>query len=316
MTEPLINSSFSATIPGLQIAWDSTSMGAFKECPRRYYYSIVCGWVPREESVHITFGLHYHGALERYDHSRARGAPHEDACMEAVRYAMQVTWDRKRNRPWLSDDPNKNRWTLVRSVVWYLEEFRNDPLQTVILSNGKPAVELSFRMELDYKAPDGQHFMMCGHMDRLVTFQDEVYIQDRKTTKSTLSRHFFDKFTPNNQFSTYIFASHTALAQPAAGLIVDAAQIAVTFSRFERGPPIIRPQETLQEWYTDLGIYLGSAQMFAQMRYWPQNDKSCDSYGGCPYRMVCSKAPVTREKWLAGTFQQRIWDPLLIRGDI
>ena len=31
------NSSFSTEIPNLQLAWDSTSLGLLKECPRKYY---------------------------------------------------------------------------------------------------------------------------------------------------------------------------------------------------------------------------------------------------------------------------------------
>ena len=58
------NSAFSKSLPGLQIAWDSTSLGTLKECPRKYQYSIMLGKQPREISVHLTFGLYYHAALE------------------------------------------------------------------------------------------------------------------------------------------------------------------------------------------------------------------------------------------------------------
>lgn len=51
-----------------QIAWDSTSLGLLKECPRKYYYTIILGYKPKRESVHLKFGLLYHGALEAYDH--------------------------------------------------------------------------------------------------------------------------------------------------------------------------------------------------------------------------------------------------------
>ena len=43
------------------------------------------------------------------------------------------------------EDTIKTRFTLLRSVVWYLEQFENDPCETVILADGRPAVELSFR---------------------------------------------------------------------------------------------------------------------------------------------------------------------------
>ena len=315
MTWPA-NTAFSPDIPQLQVAWDSTSMGTFKECPQKYFYSIVEGWQPKATSVHLVFGQHYHKALERYDHSKARGATHDQACLDAMQQAMEDSWDYTLGKPWFSDHPQKNRYTLVRTVVWYLEQFKDDPFTTVILANGKPAVELSFRMELPFVAPTGVHFMLSGHLDRLAKMQDgEPFILDRKTTSSTISQDFFRKFTPDNQFSTYILAGNIVSEQPVKRLIVDAAQIAVTFSRFERGM-VDRHPSVVNEWARDLGLWLGQASAFAMAGVWPKNDKSCNNYGGCPFRGVCSKPPETREQWLNADYTKRIWDPLQVRGDI
>src|SRR5215469_2997436 len=94
------NSSFSKSLPGLQIAWDSTSLGALKKCPRFYQYNIIEGYAPRRESIDLRFGLHYHAALERYDHARSAGSAHEEAIRVAVRYALEVTWNAELQRPW------------------------------------------------------------------------------------------------------------------------------------------------------------------------------------------------------------------------
>ena len=61
------NSSFSTRLPGFQLAIDSTSLGEFKLCPRRYYYSILRGLGPRGGSVHLTFGIWMHTAREKYE---------------------------------------------------------------------------------------------------------------------------------------------------------------------------------------------------------------------------------------------------------
>jgi hypothetical protein len=37
---------FSPSIPGLQFAFDSVSLGLLKECPRKYQYTILEGWIP------------------------------------------------------------------------------------------------------------------------------------------------------------------------------------------------------------------------------------------------------------------------------
>lgn len=311
-----MNSSFSTELPSLQLAWDSTSLGALKECPRKYQLSIIQGWVPRATSVHLTFGLHFHAALERYDHAKCDGKSHDEAQRIAVRYAMEATWDQKIGRPWISDDPNKNRFTLVRSVSWYLEQFADDPLETIVLANGRPAVELSFRMETSIQTRSvDERFMLCGHLDRLALFNGEPFIVDRKTTKTTISQDFFSKFSPDNQFSTYATGTKVVYALPVKGLIVDAAQVAVTFTRFQRGI-VNRSESQLEEWYKDLHWWLMQAEAYATQEYWPMNDKSCGNYGGCPYRDICSKSPSTRDEWLRAKYDKRIWDPLQVRGDI
>lgn len=310
------NSSFSTTIPNLQIGWDSTSLGALQECPRKYFYSIICGWAPREMSVHLSFGLAYHEALERYYHARAQGKSHVEGLRVAVRYCLAVTWNPELKRPITWDSKEKNRETLLRTVVWYLTQFEEDPLETVILANGKPAVELSFRFPIDLTSPDGNPYMFCGHLDRVVKFNGQYHVNDHKTTKYEIkSADFFDKYSPDNQMSMYSFAGKIVYKIPVQGVLVGAAQVLVTLSRFRRGFAN-RTDNMLIEWYNDKKFWIQQAAEFAVQNYWPMNDKSCGMYGGCPYRGICGKDPRVRDQWLAAGFKKRVWDPLQIRGDI
>ena len=309
------NSSFSKSVPDLQIAWDSTSLGALKKCPRFYYYYIVCGFAPRGENVHLRFGILFHGALERYDHARLAGAEHDEAVNAAIRWTLEETWDTELQRPWVSDSQYKNRYTLLRTIIFYLDRFSSDPMETIKLENGKPAVELSFRLDLDYTAHmSGETFMLCGHLDRLVQFQNDVYIMDRKTTQHALDDRYFSQYSPDNQMSLYAFGGAIVygIRSVIRGLIIDAAQVLVNDSRFERRQ-IARNESQLEEWHRDLGFWLTTAQQHARARYWPMNDKACF---GCQYRNICSKPPSARPDWLKAEFQPRIWDPLQVRGDV
>lgn len=312
------NSSFSTKLPGLQWAVDSTSLGEFKTCPRKYYYSIICGYQPRSESVDLVFGILLHGGRERYDHGRAKGMTHEECLHLALRWALAETWDKELGRPKFPESNGpKNRLTLVQTLVWYLDEFgTNDSLETVTLANGKPAVELSFSFDsgLKYRTT-GEAIILCGHLDRIATLNDVPYIADLKTTKNTLSPSFFDQFSPNNQFSLYALAGRVAFGQPIKALIVDACQIGVTFSRFQR-QVVQRDEAQVTEWLGGLGFWLQQMEVAAVSGHWPQNDKACQMYGGCQYRSICGKSPVARDKWLESDFKKRTWDPLLRRGDI
>lgn len=300
--------------PTFQFAWDSTSLGTLKECPRKYYYSIVLGYRPRHESVHLTFGIFIHQGIEFYHRYKATDKDHEQSLRATVFAMMNATWDHEKKRPWTSDDNNKNRWTLIRTLVWYLDHFRDDAAAVYHFPDGKPAVELSFRYELGLTI-SGQSILMCGHMDRIVTFEDNLYVADSKTTKNTIDDNFFKKFSPDNQMTNYTIGGKVALHTPVKGVIVDGMQIAVDFSRFRRGFAS-RSDDQLNEWLDDTKYYISSAYSFSQASHWPMNDKACHNYNGCQFRDICSKAHITREKWLEADFVKLEWDPLKIRGDI
>src|SRR5262245_10715921 len=114
----------------LQWAWDSTSLGWFKECPRKYYYAMIVGWRPKAETVNLKFGQLYHTGLEHYDKARALGMSHEEALIDSVQLLLTLTWERGRpdkvDGPWESDHNTKTRETLIRSIVWYIDQFGKD----------------------------------------------------------------------------------------------------------------------------------------------------------------------------------------------
>lgn len=301
--------------PGLQRAWDSTSMGELKLCPRRYQYRILEGWTPKTQSVHLTFGIAFHSALETYDRALASGAPKVEATRVAVRKVLKDTWDPVLKRPWMSQDKYKNRETLLRTVVWYLENFSEDSIETVVLADGKPAVELHFNIPLPRETPEDGPFVLVGYLDKIGKLAGQTFIIDRKTTKHTLSSDYFRQYSPDNQFSTYIFAGSVGFGQQISGLIVDVAQVLIEGSRFQR-EIINRTPGEIDEWIEDFNYWLSMAEFFAEKQHWPMNDKNCHTYGGCPFREVCTKPPSVRENYLKQGFEKKIWDPIKLRGDI
>ena len=290
----------------IQYAWDSTSIGAFKKCPRYYFYTIVEGWRSRSESCHLTFGIHYHKALERYDLFLAQGADPVEAEDHVIQLLLEETFG------WESDHKLKNRENLIRSVVWYLEEYRNDVAHTLILANGKPAVELSFRFDTGVSCAPGQNYLLSGHMDRMVDFGGDHFVMDRKTSGSTLGSYYFSQYSPDNQMSLYTLASRVVYDHPVSGVIIDAVQVAVGFSAFSRGITM-RSEGQLDEWLEDTFLTLETARSYAELQHWPMNEMSCNNYGGCAFKSICSKDPAVREIFLKNDFEIRKWNPLETR---
>lgn len=297
-----------------QCAWDSTSIGWAKTCPRLYYYSMVCGYRSKGENVHLRFGIEYHKALQDYDTFKALGEGHDQAVHSTITSLMERLGDYPEPDQMISKSSVKlkTKANLIRTVVWYLDCFVDDAAETFILKNGEPAVEQSFRFELGLGVGN-QPYILCGHLDRIVKFNDELFVMDRKTTTSTIGPYWFDQFEPNNQMTTYTFAGQIILQAPVKGVIIDAAQVAVTFSRFQRSITY-RSQDQLDEWYNDLEHLLRTFQSYADEEYWPQNDTACDKFGGCRFRSVCSRSPSVRQAFLDSDFErEHPWNPLEIR---
>ena len=300
------NSSFSKTVPGLQVAVDSTSMGNYKECAYKYFLINICGYAPRHTRIALEFGILYHKCLEIFDKELAKGTLRDKATLIAVRYAMENFGYRLDSKfyPHITKDTTRTRYTLVRAIVWYVAEYEDDNLETIILKNGKPAIELSFRMPFE-------DYLICGHIDRMARIKstNTHYIIDRKTTKTTLSSGFFKRFSPDNQMSTYSVAGDVVWHERVSGMLIEACQVAVGFSRFERGFAT-RTKGSLDEWLNGLSSWLGKMKLDALALHWPMNDKSCNNYGGCEFRKFCSQDPGVRMMFLAKEFTKRIWDPL------
>ena len=316
----------------VQYAWDSTSLGYLKTCPRLYQYTMIEGWGHAEESVHLRFGTELHKALQEYEVLRAKGISREPAIREVV-YDLLA-----RTRDWIVDEDSragkyKNRASLIRAAVDYFDHYVKDAAQTYILPNGKPAVELSFRFELDwgpkfgyslgteigpseYEVKSWTPYLLCGHLDRVVTFNDDLYVLDLKTTTSTPGSYYFDQYHPSNQMTLYTLASQVILGTTVKGVIIEAAQIAIGFTRFTRGMTYRTPDQ-LEEWLADLRYWLALAEGYATEGYWPQNDTACDKFGGCRFREICSKSPQVRGQFLKSKFEQLPlgdrWNPLRSR---
>ena len=337
--EHLTQGTVSCFLPGtnIQYAWDSTSLGLLKTCPRLYQYTMIDGWQAKDENVHLRFGQEYHSALEEYDRLKAAGSTHDEAMVEAIHGLLIRTFG------WETDPDTKagkykNRKSLLALVIDYLDKFKDDPAETFILEDGKPGVELSFRFELDwgprhgyvpseFRVPVGggivipekgsQPYLLSGHLDRVVSFQDSLFTMDRKTSTSTLSDYYFVQFEPSNQMSLYTVAGKVVLKADIKGVIIDAAQIKLEDNHAFVRRFTYRTQGQLDEWLHSLKFFFSQAEGYAEANYWPMNDTACSMYGGCKFREICSKDPGVRENFLKSKFNQlppeERWNPLKSR---
>lgn len=333
-------SPFCSSVPTLLRAWDNTAISMLKECPRKFEYAMIQGWRPVHKAPPLAFGSFLHEALELYDRLRADGKDHTSAQVETVREFLIRTTTRETGRfekratpdgitsvfvpdpagpaesiSFWHGDPQRTRQTLIRSIIWYTEQFcaTGDPLQTVPISENKPALEVSFRFELPLISPDGEPYLYTGNIDKIAKMGDDFYVQERKHTTTTVSSYYFNRYAPDGQTAGYQVAASVLLGLPVNGVIIDVTQVAAGFSRVHRHIAT-KGKEILDEWLQNTLHWIKLAEFFAKSGTWPMNETACHKFSGCQFREVCNKSPTMRPTLLRSNFTYQPWDPLQIRG--
>lgn len=297
-------------IPGtnVQFAYSANSLTIAMECQRKYKLMVVDGWRAKGQSMHLLFGIGVANALDDYNKLRyGQGATHEEALYRVVKILLEGTGSRDPEsdewKPWDSGDSKKNRDNLVRTVVWYLEKYKDDPAK-VLMYDGKPAVEVPFSYEIDHAVYDGTTVVFNGFLDKFVEFCDLNIVVDQKTTGSTLGPYYFERYKLDNQVSMYTFSSQIITQKSFAGVMIDAMQIAVGFTAFDRGLATRTPAQ-LEEWLDSAKATITQTAHHAEDDEWPMNLTACNNFGKCQFVDICSKDPAVRENYLKTYFERR-----------
>lgn len=303
-----INEAFSKKNPLLQLVWDATSLGTFKECPRKYYLQVVRGYTTKQSALALDFGIALHEGLEGFYKRQAAGKAFEENVLDTIeslmKHPLRANIDSFK-------DPNRNSFTLVETTLSYLDFYKEEICKTKIFSDGTVGAELHFQFETGIESAAGEKFSMAGHIDRLVEQDLGVFIVDHKTTTRPLTQYYFDQYNPDTQMSTYSIAGDICFSTPIRGVMIDAINIKTgEFSR----QLTLRTKEYLEEWLEEQQHWFKLAEYFAAKGCFPQNDKSCHKYSGCPFKEYCTAPRALREQILEEDFIKRVWDPSKPRG--
>jgi hypothetical protein len=293
---------------GVQHRFSASSLSDWQKCPRYYYYTWIERWRSNVQSVHLDFGSWFAQSLHQFYTRIAKGAAWEDAERETVRWLLEATEGWNPQADGLSKADLKNRHTLTRTVVWYFEHYRNNDFNIWHLSDGSPALELKFEVDLqDVEAS------LVGTIDRVVEYQDTLLISDQKTTGSALSSYWFSGFDLDVQMSLYPFCGKVLYTKEISGVLIDGVQVAVESSDFAR-QPTFRTDGQLEEWYRELLVQIDDIQA-ANRAYahghasleqaYPRNFAGCSMYGRCVFFDICRRPAQFRENFLKRDFVKK-----------
>ena len=343
-------------------AWDATTLGA-AVCFRKFDLEIQQGWTGFSD-LDIRFGQAYHSGAEALDRAFVAGKTQDEGTREAVEAALEVFCRGPVDpaRPWETagrwrrmGDPNdptfcnnyKNPVTLQRAMFWYAEDNWPGPVKPVKLPEGlflpgmmaaagSAAVEVSFRIPLPIRAPDGEPYILCGHLDGIGLFGGASWVRERKTTASSFGANYWKRWAPNVQVNTYDLAGALLLKgekwlPPLAGVLMEACQVGVTFARWERRG-INRTDGLREQFLGEVCTIIKDAEArataaeagsgkVAGLRVgpegrWPANSRVCSLYGGCHFAPVCTRDPSKHQEALMAAYRQKApWNPLTVRKE-
>lgn len=291
---------------------DNTSLSMFKECPQKYFLGIEQGYRTKSAAPPLLFGKIFHDCLEFFERM-AIILPREDALRLTIRKAVADA------RPLAAlQDDKRNKVSLLRALIWYEMAYANDEMKTVILSDGRPAVELSFRLEFplklyNWETDEEEGVIYCGHIDKIVEYNNQLLAMEHKHTVSTLGDYYYDRYVFSSQISGYVMAIRVIWGMDAVGAVIDSTALGVTFARFGRRVAS-RVADHIEEWIEDTAYWIKQVYEAKKNQHYPRNTESCSKYGGCQFKEYCFVRPSARPAILASDFRVEKWDPMKPRG--
>tara|TARA_R110000803_G_scaffold80261_5_gene146072 strand:- start:11899 stop:12849 length:951 start_codon:yes stop_codon:yes gene_type:complete len=272
-----------------QIVWDVSSIENLIRCSKYYQYNNLKGMRLSLPPTATYFGSAVHHGFEVLDTVRFYGGKVDEAVEQAVDTILTEYGEGLR----LSTDNARSLQPALRAVVWRAEEFWDDPLETVAMPDGKPALEVRFEVPLAFI---DQPYRLSGRIDKMVEHNGDLYIVDTKTTKKVLNSWFFDGYMPSTQIYGYMWVCREILKLPIRGFIIDAVQTMVESTRFGRATFDVTPEQ-IDEWKSTVKDGFQRLVEYKNQQNYPHNYASCGNYGGCVYRKVCA-AP----EWMRPTY--------------
>jgi len=183
-------------------------------------------------------------------------------------------------------------------LVWYFEQWKDDPESIVIMPDGRPGLELHFNFFIDLTNSDGELYQVQGYIDSLRNFAGSYTCWDYKTTGGSISDYYKDRFRIDLQNYIYTIASRTLTDQKFTSFLADIAGVGVSYTDFDRAPFDVTEGQ-LDEALSDIEHTIVELEHCAEAEYYPKNTKSC---GFCDFRNICDKDPSIRFNFLKSDF--------------
>lgn len=279
---------------------DHTAVKTFMECPRKYFYRMVCGRQAKKPEMETIFGwgTAVHKFAEVYQLTQDKA----DAFMQAMALYK---------KPFPG-----TKWDFLDEIR-FAETIK--ALRTFIDNEVKEGYTKTLKVEqpFNFEMPDG--LSIGGRWDSLIKQGSQARIRDWKTTTKQV-QYFRESLDPNDQATRYIYAHSVSQGWNSTTKKGSALSSGVEFviiqnmkpTKTQKNPPkierfnVTRSAEQLVSFEQDQLVIHEQIKTCRDNDVWPMSPTNC---GFCDYKHVC-RAPTdgSREAKLRTEFAHSPWD--------
>lgn len=294
-----------STRPPFPEVLDSTTIAAFRSCPRKAYLEFFEHWKPGEQSVHLVAGAAYAAGLEAARREYyINGQPAEHAIAAGLHALVTSYGDFQ-----CPADSAKSLERTAGALEYYFSRYPlgADKAIPLALPGGKTGIEFNFLEPLEILHPEtGNPILYSGRMDMMCSYDGMRLGEDDKTT-SALGASWPRQWDLRSQFTGYTWGARQAGIKLDGFLVRGVSILKTKYDTMEA--ITYRPEWMLDRWYEQVLRDIRRMIQAWESGYFDFNlDHACAEYGGCPFRGVCQMrdpAPLLRTQ-----FQRRRWDPV------
>lgn len=289
---------------------DSHAIKILKQCPRKYFYEIVLGFVSTEKEVVFTWGSAYHKFREVLEKTYGVGpdAPavyDPDRAMDAMVAATNAGLKFWRKHGQDQEVGSKFAFmTTERLVLSFKKAFVHWTIEKQRGAIEVIAVEQAFNVALR----DGSR--TSGRFDQLVRWNGGLWDRDFKTTTKDAS-FYARQLAPNDQFTRYPLGMSKLAGEPIQGVLVELLYNANPTKTDTKGPTIIeltttRTESELEQFEKEAAVINRTLEVYRETDTWPMHETACSF---CQFHSVCQRgSEAAQMAQLEQHFTVRPWD--------
>ena len=279
--------------------YDNTRVGAYKTCPRMYYFRHVRHWRTKGTSPALAFGSAWHAAMDTVWHYHGTGT--DANLLEAAITSWRDTMIEEGidiDNPTYSLNNVRTEGTALEMLATYIK--RNARILNEI---ELIAIEQPFAVPLS----EAESPMYVGRRDKIFRHQGRINVCEHKTTSAykkggPFRSTWMDSFSPNSQVDGYSYATFLEYGDEFKGVWIDAALVHKTVHDGFRFIPIERLFSMLDAWLWEtrgwikkiqedhdrLMTYLIGCETRPEfLPAFAKNTDNCAMYAGCSYKNLC-----------------------------